>query len=190
MDSLGSPERVGLLLPLHWQPVCVLLAGVATGATVVVARTATDLSGCQVVFTTPEHAGAALDAGADEVLALSCHPLGARLPGALPAFVQDYAVEVPGHGDHWGGGRAPGRLEGAPGGPLTVPATELGPADRLLCGVPLSDVGWVLAALGAGAAAVLVPDSATVDLAAVCASERVTATAGVHVPGLPRLDRP
>lgn len=186
VDSLGGPGRIGLLLPLHWQPVCLLLAGVATGATVVVARTPDDLAGCQAVFTTVEHAEAALDAGADDVLALSGHPLGARLP-AVPALVSDYAVEVPGHGDHWGGGRTPGSVE-LDGAPLPVPAADLGPADRLLCDVPLTDVGWVLAALRAGAAVVLAPDASGLDLPSLCASERVTATVGVDVVGLPRLD--
>ena len=34
VDGLGTPETVGLLLPLHWQTVALLLAGVTTGATV------------------------------------------------------------------------------------------------------------------------------------------------------------
>ena len=60
------------------------------------------LAGCDAAFVLAEHAADALDAGVDEVLALSGHPLGAPATG-LPALVADYAREVPGHGDHWGG---------------------------------------------------------------------------------------
>lgn len=102
--------------------------------------------------------------------------------------MSDYAVEVPGHGDHWGGGRVPGSVELADGRPLDVPVTDLGPADRLLCGVPMSEAGWVLAALRAGAAVVLAPDASSLDLPSLCASERVSATVGVDVAGLRRLD--
>ena len=56
VDGLGSPARVGLLLPLHWQAVALLLAGVASGATVVVADGPEALAGCEVVFTSPQHA--------------------------------------------------------------------------------------------------------------------------------------
>ena len=76
VDGYGGPSRVGLLLPLHWQTVALLLAGVATGATVVVADEPADLAGSEVAFVGGEHAEAALPAGADEVLALSGHPLG------------------------------------------------------------------------------------------------------------------
>jgi len=94
VDGLGSPGRVGLLLPLHWQTVALLLAGVATGATVVVVDSPAGLQGCDVAFVTGPHAAAALDAGVEAVLALSGHPLGAPLP-SLPPMVEDYAREVP-----------------------------------------------------------------------------------------------
>ncbi len=187
--GIGGDEssRIGLLLPLHWQSVVLLLAGIATGSTVVLAQRPADLAGCPVAFTTADTAEEALDAGVEDVFALSCHPLGARL-GTVPALVLDYAVEVPSYGDHWGG-RHPTTWHVEVGGrPLVVPPTDLGPADRVLTALPLAGVGWLLAALSAGAGIVLVPDAASVDLPAVVAAERVTATAGIRVGQLAQLD--
>lgn len=187
VDGLGSPERVGLLLPLHWQTVALLLAGVATGATVVVAAEPAGLEGCDVAFVAGPQAAAALDAGVDEVLALSGHPLGAPLP-AVPPMVSDYAREVPAYADHWGGLAPAGwslEVGGAPLGPL--PALRLGPADRVLVALDPADpqgLAVLLAALAAGAALVLAPDPTSLDLAAVTRDERLTACAGVTVPGL------
>ena len=53
VDALGAPERVGLLLPLHWQTVALLLAAVATGATPVVGSA----DGCDVAFVARRPAG-------------------------------------------------------------------------------------------------------------------------------------
>jgi len=128
VDSLGSPPQVGLLLPLHWQGIVLLLAGVATGAHVVVAPDVDGLAGCAAVFTTVEQTGAALDAGADDVLAVSLHPLGAPLP-AVPPMVLDHGREVPGHGDHWGGA-APADVRISVGGGPLGPLPELGLGDR------------------------------------------------------------
>jgi uncharacterized protein (TIGR03089 family) len=193
VDGLGVPPgsgRVGLLLPLHWQAVALLLAGAAVGAEVVIAADPAELAGCDAAFTTAGAATAALDAGAGEVLALSCTPLGTRLP-ELPALVADYAAEVPGHGDHWAGPPAPAPRLLVGGAPVPGQdlAPGLSPADRLLVALPLTRPGPLLAALAAGAAAVLVPDPAAVDLGRAVQAERVTATAGVDVVGLPRLDR-
>ena len=198
VDGLGGPQRVGLLLPLHWQIVTLLLAGVATGATVVVARDASGLAGCNAAFVSGEHAEAALSAGVEEVLALSGHPLGAALP-AVPAMVQDYAREVPSYADHWGGA-APAevavagvRVEvgGRPLGPL--PELGLSPSDRVLTAVDPADplgLAGLLAVLHSGAAVVLIPFPAAVDLAAVTAAERITATLGLAVSGRRSLDQP
>ncbi|MGI8536448.1 MAG: TIGR03089 family protein [Mycobacteriales bacterium] len=188
IDGLGAPQRVGLLLPLHWQTVALLLAGVATGATVVVARDPAELSGCEAAFVTDEHAEAALTAGVEEVLALSGHPLGAALP-SVPAMVQDYAREVPSYADHWGGA-APARVAVEVGrrplGPL--PDLGLSPADRVLVAVEVADpqgLAGLLAVLSAGAALVLVPPPREgLDIAATATTELVTATLGVSVPGL------
>ncbi|HWH30546.1 MAG TPA: TIGR03089 family protein [Mycobacteriales bacterium] len=188
VDGLGAPGRVGLLLPLHWQAVALLLAGVATGADVVVAASADELAGCGAAFTTAESADDALAAGVDEVVVVSTSPLG--LPGepAPPPFT-DHAREVPGYGDHWGG-PAPASVRVVAGGEPVTPAsgTATGPADRVLVHADPADAGalaLVLGALASGAALVLAatPD----DLAQVAAAESATATVGADVPGLRRL---
>jgi uncharacterized protein (TIGR03089 family) len=189
--ALAPGARVGLLLPLHWQSVCLLLAGVTAGATVVTTADPAGLDGCDVAFTTAEHAAAAVAAGPDDVLALSCTPFGTPLPPAagLPRLVLDYAREVPSYGDVWTGPTARHwsveTWSAAAGGtPLVLPELGLTPADRLLVSGSLADpvlLGALLAALHAGAAVVLVPDPATVDLPAAAAAEQVTASAGLAV---------
>lgn len=183
VDGLGSPGRVGLLLPLHWQTVALLLAGVAVDATVVLARDASGLAGCDAAFVLAANAQAALDQGVDEVLALSGHPLGAPT-GPLPGMAQDYGREVPSYGDHYGGPRpGPARIVVAGGAavPLAFDAS-----DRVLtCLDPAqaTGAGVLLGALAAGAGLVLLRDG---DAAAVAAAERVTVTAGCDVSGLTR----
>ncbi|MDT7548175.1 MAG: hypothetical protein QOE84_569 [Actinomycetota bacterium] len=185
VDDLGAPDRVGLLLPLHWQTVALLLAGAATGATVVLAADAADLAGCGAAFVLEQHAAAALAAGVDDVLALSGHPLGAPA-GALPGLALDYAREVPGHGDHFGGPRPPAarvQVAGAPVAPVQGVCAE----DRVLTTLDAADpagAAVLLGALAAGAGLVLLRAG---DAASVAATERVTLTAGIDVPGLTRV---
>ena len=186
VDGLGGPGRVGLLLPLHWQTVSLLLAGVATGATVVVADDPAALDGCEVAFVTADAAPAALAAGVDEVLALSCTPFGTRLR-EVPAGAVDYAAEVPTYADHWGG-PVPSRLDVETGAGVLPPLPELdlGRDERVLVAVPPADpagLAGLLAVLRHGAALVLVPEPHAVDLARVVAQEGVTASLGVEVPG-------
>jgi uncharacterized protein (TIGR03089 family) len=192
VDGLGAPQRVGLLLPLHWQTVVLVLAGVATGATVVVAADVGGLSGCDVAFTTAQAAGDALDAsGADEVLALSGHPLGAPCP-SLPPLVLDYAREVPSYGDGWHTRPAtPWSVEvaGAPLGELRT--YGLGAGDRVVVtGSPAVPgvLAGLLGVLQAGAAVLLAPDPASLDLARLAGQEQATAGLGVAVAGLRTLD--
>lgn len=176
VDGLGAPQRVGLLLPLHWQTVAVLLGVVATGATAVVGS----VEGCEAAFVHVDRLGEAADV--DEVLALSGHPLGAPC-GPLPALVQDYAREVPGHGDHFGGPRPRPRVE-----PEVDPLGGLAAGDRLLTVLgpgTAEGLAALLGALRAGAGLVLVRGDA--DLPSVAAAERVTATAGVDLDGHRRL---
>ena len=187
MDGLDAPQRIGLLLPLHWQSVALLLAGVATGATVVVAADPAGLAGCTAAFVTDQWATAALEVGVDEVLALSGHPLGAPL-SSVPASVSDFAREVPTYGDHWGGPPpADWRVEVA--GQLLGPLPELGvgPEDRVLVSIELSapaGLAGLLTVLQAGAAVVLTPHPERLDLAALCSGERLTAALGLDAPGL------
>ena len=190
VDGLGSPRRVGLLLPLHWQGVALLLAGVATGATVVVTDTPSGLQGCDAAFVIATDAAAALDAGVDTVLALSGHPLGAPLP-SVPPMVEDYAREVPSYADHWGGPPPAGWAVEVGGRSLApLPALPVGARDRVLVAVSPAQapgLAGLLAVLSAGAALVLAPAPEELDLAAVAAGEGLTCSLGVDVPGLPRL---
>lgn len=187
VDGLGGPGRVGLLLPLHWQSVCLLLAGVATGAEVVVAADPSGLDGCEAAFTTEATAAAALDAGVDDVLALSGHPLGAPC-GPLPPMVQDYAREVPAYGDGWSGPRPPAAQVVADGVPVPVAAWPgVTAADRVLLAGAFAgpeQLAVLLGVLHAGAALVLLPDPAGVDVERVVADERATAAWGVTGSGL------
>jgi uncharacterized protein (TIGR03089 family) len=171
VDGYASPARVGLLLPLHWQAVCVLLGAVAAGAEVVVGRVPDDLAACDLVLCTVDDAAAL--AAAPDLLVAPTHPLGAPPPG-VPAGAGDLAREVPSYADHWGG-PAPASyavlVDGAPVEPAAGPTT----ADRVLVTGALPDaLPGVLGALRAGAAVVLVPDPGAVDLDAVRAEERVT----------------
>jgi uncharacterized protein (TIGR03089 family) len=186
LHAAGRPERVGLLLPLHWQAVTLLLGVVATGATAVVAREPAELADCGLAFVAEGHAQAALDACDGDVLAVSTAPLGGRLRD-LPTMVLDAGAELPSYGDLLGVPAAPGwsvELDGSPVGAL--PDLGLGPADRVLTVLSPADglVAGLLAPLAAGAALVLVPGA--LDLAAV-AAERVTAAVGADVPGARRL---
>jgi len=186
-DGYGAPPCVGLLLPLHWQAVCFLLGGVAAGARVVLASSPDQLAGCGVAFVHVDHAEAALDAGVDDVLACSGHPLGARLP-QLPPLVLDAAAEVPTYGDHFGGPYATAPQVELAGTAVGAPDLGLGPDDRVLTTLPPDThegVGVLLAALRAGAGLVLAVGA--VDLAQVTAAERVTTAAGAVVPGVRRL---
>lgn len=184
MDGHGAPTRVGLLLPLHWQLVCFLLGAVAAGAEAVVASDPDELTGCEVAFVQGDDAQAALDAGVDDVLAVSGHPLGARLP-AVPALVLDAAAEVPGYGDHFAGPFPATATVVLHDHAFVPPDLGLTADDRVLTTLAPATpegLGVLLAALRAGAGLVLVVGEA--DLPALAAAERVTATAGAAVPGL------
>ncbi len=189
LDAAGSPARVGLLLPLHWQAVTLLLGAAAAGATVVVARDAADLEGCDLAFVGAGHAAAALDACDGDVLAVSVAPLGGRLRD-LPAMVLDAGAELPSYGDVLGRPARDGRVELA-GAPVTAaPGLDLTAADRVLTRLaPATPDGLavgLLAPLAAGAALVLAPGDGPLDARAV-AAEGVTASAGAGVAGARRL---
>jgi hypothetical protein len=173
---------VGVLLPLHWQAVVLLLAGVATSARVVIAAVPGDLAGCEAAFVLAEHADAAHDAGVDEVLVLSGHPLGLPVPGHT-GLALDYAREVPSYADHYGGPRPQRAQVEVAGSPVTALA-GLDPTTRLLTVLDLAAPGGaavLLGALTAGAGLVLLRAG---DPEGVAAAERVTATAGTRVEGL------
>jgi len=189
LHAAGSPARVGLLLPLHWQTVTLLLGATTAGATVVVARDPAHLEGCDLAFVSAEHAAAALDACDGDVLAVSVAPLGGRLRD-LPAMVLDAGAELPSYGDVLGVPARAGRVELA--GRLVAATDGLGlsPADRVLTRQsPATADGLavgLLAPLAAGAALVLAPGDGPLDVRAV-AAEGVTASVGADVPGARRL---
>ena len=170
-----------------------LLAGVATGAQVVMVAEPAELASCEAAFVAGRYADTALSAGVDEVLVLSGHPLGAAT-ASVPPLATDYAREVPSYADHWGGPVPAGWHVEVGGQRLaTLPEVDCGTHDRVLVAVSLADpygLGLLLAVLSSGAALVLAPDPAGLDLPAVVAGERVTATVGVDVPGVRRLPSP
>ena len=167
-----AADRVGLLLPLHWQSPCLLLGAVAAGATVVLADSPDDLAGCAIAFTRVEDAEAALDAGVDDVFACSLTPFANRL-AAVPPMVLDAALEIPVHGDRFGGRPASARIERG-GAEVVVPRLDLQPADRVL----VDDLVTLLGVLRAGAAAVLLVEG---DREAVARQEGVTKDLGSSV---------
>jgi uncharacterized protein (TIGR03089 family) len=172
VDGYGAPDRVGILLPLHWQTPCFVLGAVAAGATVVLAANAGELAGCAVAFTDLEHAEAALDSGVDDVFACSLTPFGSRL-AAVPPMVLDAAIEIPAYGDHFGGRPGPARLE-VGGVPFDVPLYRVTGADRVLTRQDPRTPGGAAALLGplkSGAALVMLVDG---DLEQVVAQEGVT----------------
>ena len=95
--------------------------------------------------------------------------------GALPPMVLDYAREVPGHADHYGGARPVGadlRWLAQP----VEPEPGLTAEDRVLTALPPSDLrgaGVLLGALVCGASLVLL-DEPGADVDAIVAAERVT----------------
>ena len=150
----------------------------------VLAEDAAALAGCGAAFVAAEQAEAALDAGVDDVLGLSGHPLGAPAPG-LPALVLDYAREVPSYADHFGGPR-PGRAVVEAAGRPVEARTGITPQDRVLTTLDPADplgAAVLLGALRAGAGLVLLCSGSP---EAVAGAERVTLTAGCDVSGLTR----
>lgn len=98
-DSLaaGAGSSIAVDLPPHWERAVWLLAAWEVGCVV---RLGTPDAATDVAVVGPD----ALDTGlpdADEVVALSLRPLGARFQTALPAGVTDYNAEVLGHGDRF-----------------------------------------------------------------------------------------
>jgi hypothetical protein len=159
---------------------------VASGAVAVVASQPEHLDECEVAFVEAGRAAAAVDVGVEDVLAVSGHPLGARLPG-VPALCLDAAVEVPAYGDRFLGPYATAAAVELDGRPYEVPGLEVGPDDRVLTALtPASrkGLGVLLATLRAGGSLVLLAEG---DAASVAEAERVTATAGVAVPGVREL---
>ena len=193
--GLGPGDRAAVLLPPHWQTAAVLLGCWSAGLTVTTEGGAAD-----VTFAAAGRAAEALGTGASDVYLLSLAPLGMRLR-EVPAGAQDYAVEVPGYGDHFPGGRVtPATPALADGGRETGHAAALaaataragelglGAGDRLLVAESpqTTPLDWLLAPLAAGASVVLVRGADPSALPRRAADERVTAILGADVPGVRR----
>ena len=194
--GLGPGDRAAVLLPAHWQTAAVLLGCWSAGLTV----TAEPADGADVTFAAADRAVEAAATGAADVYLLSLAPLGAPLR-EVPAGSQDYAVEVPGHGDHFPGGQVtPDTPALSAGGTETGHAAVvaaavaragelgLGTGDRLLVveSPETRPLDWLLAPLAAGASVVLVRGADPAALTRRAADERVTATLGADVPGVRR----
>lgn len=102
VDGLGAQpgDRVAVALPVHWQSLVWLVACWSVGAVAVPGAPGEVPGGTQFAITDADRLETALDAGAEEVLGTSLHPLGMPLP-EVPPMVTDYSVEVRGHGDHF-----------------------------------------------------------------------------------------
>lgn len=169
--SAAPGDRVALLLPAHWQTAAWLIACFSAG---VVAAPGADPATADLVVSGPESLEAAR-ACAGERVALALRPLGARFPQTPDGFL-DYAVEVPGQGDHFVpyapiDPQAPAlalpdgcELTGAEvlqRARSSAEALGLGPRARLLSGLPFD--GWdglaagLLAPLASGGSVVLCP---------------------------------
>lgn len=191
---------VAVTLPPHWQTVGVLLGAWWCGATVT-----GEVDGALVAFVPP--AGATGE-GADTVAAVALDPLGRGLADP-PAGMLDYVSEARVHGDDFvpwepvsGDTPAlPGRSVqdlvqaarnraaelGITDRDRVLSTVDFAPADALIDATNDALIDGLLAILAAGASLVLVthPDPAAVTGRA--ATEQVTATLGVDVPGIRRL---
>ncbi|MGD9485590.1 TIGR03089 family protein [Streptomyces sp. TRM70308] len=190
-DELSAEpgDRVALLLPAHWQTAVWLLACSSVGA---VAAPGGDPGKADLVVAGPDALERARGCSGERV-ALSLRPLGGRFPQPPEGFL-DYAVEVPGQGDHFAA-YAPPAPDGAAlavaGAELTgaavveraradAAALGLAPGSRLLSARGYDD--WeglshgLLAPLAAGGSVVLCRHLDAGALASRRESERVTHT--------------
>ncbi|TFV85683.1 TIGR03089 family protein [Blastococcus sp. CT_GayMR20] len=206
--DVGPGSTVAVALPVHWQTAAVLLAVWSCGATVVDTAAEDDgrAADADVVLAAQDRLEALEDAGAEELLGLSLHPLGMGMAG-YSGQARDFALEVRVHGDVFVPHEAPdaaapglavGNLELTLGG-LADAAAELAgrlgivAGDRVLVdeftALEAGPVAWLLAPLSAGASIVLCRHPRPDALATRAATERVTATLGVRIEGVRELGR-
>ncbi len=98
--DIGPGSTVAVALPVHWQTAAVLLGIWSCGATVVDTAAEDDgrLTGVDVVLAAQDRLPALEDAGIEELLGLSLHPLGMGMAD-YTGTARDFAVEVRTHGD-------------------------------------------------------------------------------------------
>lgn len=182
--SVAAGDRVAILLPAHWQAAVLLLAVWSVGAIPV-----TTPAGAAVIAADEPRLPEALQAGARSVLGFSLRPMNAPLSAAPPG-VTDYAAEVLGCADIFFPDPASGAVEARAAGSR---AAEVGltPTDRVLVGraIGVEDArDWFLAPLAGGSSVVLCHRTDEAALPGRVVAERVTATLGVTVAGIRRLD--
>jgi len=182
--SVAAGDRVCLLLPAHWQTAAILLAVWSVGAVPV-----TVPAGAGLIAADEPRLAEAVQASATDVLGLSLRPMNAPLSDAPPGVV-DYAAEVLGCADIFTADEPSGAVETQAAGSW---AAEVGltATDRVLvCGaVGVEDaLDWFLAPLAGGSSVVLCHRAAETRLPDRAAAERVTATLGVTIAGIRRLD--
>lgn len=194
--DLQLGDRVEVSLPAHWQTAAVLLACWSVGAVVT-----DDWTGARAAFITDTQAASALARSVEEVVALSCTPLGSAV-SALPGGALDYAVEVPGHGDRFAP-YAPVH-DDAPAltamgatlsaGELVALGRSVGlqPGDRVLTvlgyDTPAAIAAGLVGPLAVGASVVLCAHLDAETLPRRVREERVSVTVGVELAGVRRLD--
>ncbi|HEX4017087.1 MAG TPA: TIGR03089 family protein [Frankiaceae bacterium] len=170
--TLEPGEPVAVPLPAHWQTAVIEAAVLVAGGTLAAAGTLIATGGSAPARITCWLEGTELpsDPAVEEIVGLALRPMGLGLRSAPPG-VLDYAVDVRAHGDHF-----------SPRYPAAeVDVTPL--ADRVL--TDRLDPLWP--ALAGGGSLVLCrhPDPAALSRRAEM--ERVTATVGLTVMGLPQL---
>lgn len=187
--GLGPGDSAHVRMPAHWLTAAVTLGCWRAGLAV-----AHEPSEVDVVFASEDRLDQAV--GDDTVYAVATAPLSTRLrtPEAVSAAaggeIEDYLVEVRGHGDHFS---PPARIDPASPALIAMPggspdltrrqvvdaakqrAAELGLAQGeriLLAGDVLPPLDWLLAPLAVQGSTVLCRNSADVDLSARARQER------------------
>lgn len=204
-DGLGldSGARLAVVLPPHWQTAGILLGAWAAGHLVVDYPDVDAPIEPDAVFCTEADLESYADLDCD-VVGLTLDPWGRGL-SAQWRRVTDYAQEIGVYGDQFRtsipvAAAAPaltaGSLELTQEGVASA-AQEL--ADRLGMtaggrilvsrdlALTAGPVSWLLAPLAAGSSIVLVTDPVTERIAARAESEKVTATLGIELAGIPVL---
>ncbi len=216
-SDLGRPPRVGLVLPLHWQAITVALGCWAAGGQLVVGPEAADPESADAVVVGPAGASAPSADWPDQVWASRLHPFALPFDVPPPYPLDDLTValrEQPDSPPPDRSKRAESALR--VGGQVLTHAElaeraraigrELPRGVRVLTGLPWESVeGWLAAVaipLQHAGSVVLVggldPDTqhtgaqtsrgpAGATLTQWCEAERVTATAGLSVPGIIRI---
>src|SRR5699024_831560 len=97
-DSLSADETTTVLiaLPVHWETCVWMVAAWSVGCTVCL-----DPADAAADIAVVAPGGWKQVDGAEETVALSLRPMGARFTEPLPTGVIDYNAEVLGHGDHF-----------------------------------------------------------------------------------------